>query len=417
MARHVLVLEPDARGHAEEWLQHIVRFVRDYPADVEVTLAVPQSLASRLAAEAAGHPRIHVHALSASEVERCLHPKLAIGAFARWKVMRRCLAASGAQEAFFLCIDSLTLPFALGLGVGRGRRASGILFRPSVHYETFGRGLATLGERVRDWRKRVLYPLMLKNASVGTVHTLDPYFPEYARERYIAGDKVVALPDPIAETAGDHGGKPRTPRFPHDRVAFLLFGELTQRKGIVELLEACARLNPEAAKRIAVLLAGRIDPPLEGKVRDLIRSVRMARPELWIEIDGRRLSFGELAAAVDACDVVLAPYQRFVGSSGVLIWAARMLRPVITQRYGLLGRLVRDYGLGMAVETTSPDAIAEAMEHAARVGAKTLIDAQHARKFLAEREGHAFAARVLAVTPRTDAASLTDPRVRRAGSV
>jgi glycosyltransferase involved in cell wall biosynthesis len=416
MPRHVLVLEPDARGHAEEWLQHIVRFVRDEPADVEVTLAVPQSLTSRLSAEAGRHPRIHIHELTASDVERCLHPKLAVGAFARWLVMRRCLAASGAQDAFFLCIDSLTLPFALGLGVGRDRRASGILFRPSVHYETFGRGLATFGERVRDWRKRVLYPLMLKNKSVATVHTLDPYFPEYARQRYVAGDKVVALPDPIAEAVGDHAGKPRTSRFPHDRVSFLLFGELTQRKGIIELLEACMRLNPDAAKRISVLLAGRIDPPLEGKVRDLIRSVRSARPELWIEIDDRRLSFAELASAVDACDVVLAPYQRFVGSSGVLIWAARMLRPVITQRYGLLGRLVRDYGLGMAVETTSPDALAEAMEHAVRIGAKTLIDAQRARKFLAEREGNGFAARVLGVALSTNAASLTDARGRRASS-
>src|SRR5690349_16574450 len=107
MSRHVLVLEPDARGHAEEWLLHILCLVRDEQPDVEVTFAVPQSLASRLSTAAGRHRRIHIHELSPSEVARCLHPRLALGAFARWRTMRRCLAASGAQEGFFLCIDSL----------------------------------------------------------------------------------------------------------------------------------------------------------------------------------------------------------------------------------------------------------------------------------------------------------------------
>jgi len=162
------------------------------------------------------------------------------------------------------------------------------------------------------------------------------------------------------------------------------------------------------------VLAGRVDPAIAQQVRESVRAVRAAQPELWIEIDDRRLSFNELAHTVEHCDVVLAPYQRFVGSSGVLIWAARMLRPVITQRYGLLCRLVRDFRLGIAVDTTSPEALADAMEHAVRSGPKSLVDHACARKFLAHRDGRTFAANVLKVPVREQIQAIfTSSRVAR----
>ncbi len=51
------------------------------------------------------------------------------------------------------------------------------------------------------------------------------------------------------------------------------------------------------------------------------------------------------------CDVVLIPYQRHVGSSGLLIWAASAGKPVITQDFGLIGALTRAYKLGQTVDT------------------------------------------------------------------
>src|SRR3546814_9883678 len=76
------------------------------------------------------------------------------------------------------------------------------------------------------------------------------------------------------------------------------------------------------------------------------------RPDLWLHTKNRHLSRGEIDALVDRCDVVLAPYQRFVGSSGVLLWAASRGRPLLAQDYGLVGRLTADHGLGLTVDTT-----------------------------------------------------------------
>ena len=51
--RHVLIFEPDARGHAEEWFGHILSFVREAKPPVRVTFAVPRDLVDLLAPAAA----------------------------------------------------------------------------------------------------------------------------------------------------------------------------------------------------------------------------------------------------------------------------------------------------------------------------------------------------------------------------
>jgi len=56
------------------------------------------------------------------------------------------------------------------------------------------------------------------------------------------------------------------PRFPGRRCKLLLFGELTARKGVLRLLDACLRLDAATAARAALIIAGRIDPGLREAV-------------------------------------------------------------------------------------------------------------------------------------------------------
>jgi len=410
--RHILIFEPDARGHAEEWLLHIARLLGEGKSSRRVTMLVARALARRLSheAEKLAPGTLEILALSERECRLCMSSGVMLGSFARWWIVRHYLAKTRADEAFFLCVDTLSLPFALGLGMG-GKPASGVLFRPSVHYAAMNKTDPTSKEKIRDLRKDLLYPQMLRNPAVNVIHSLDPYFPAYAQERYVHGAKVVPLADPASEafeTSADRADL--KPRGPAGRTRFLLFGELTERKGIIQVLQACARLSPEIARRTIVVLAGRVDPPLKKLVQDLLWKARKDRPELWIELEDRRLTLDELAESILSCDMILAPYQRFVGSSGVLIWAARAGRPVITQAYGLLGRQAHDHKLGLAVDTTSPDILADAMTLAVEKGPRTLFDEHAARRFASRREGLRFAARVLGL-PQWDGLTTSRERV------
>jgi glycosyltransferase involved in cell wall biosynthesis len=329
----------------------------------------------------------------------CTHRRLAVSGVARWWVMRRHLRRSGARRGFFLSIDHLSLPLAFGLGVG-GARLSGILFRPSVHYGVLGSYLPTRAERLRDLRKALLYRLMLRNAAVETVLSLDPYFPGYAMSHYAGGEKVQALPDPAHAASDPVATEEFAGYVPPGRIGLLLFGHLTRRKGLLELLTALRRLEPRTAGRLAVVLAGRVDPDIRDELEARRRMLINAQPTLRLQIADRRLDSAEIDSLIGRSSVVLAPYQRFVGSSGVLLWAARAGRPVLTQDFGLIGRLTRDYGLGLAIDCSDPACLAFAIECIVENGARTLFDPAGARRFVASRTPARFAAMVMSGAQR-----------------
>ncbi len=338
-------------------------------------------------------PGLSVLALTEREVALCTHRRLAISGLARWWTMRRYLDRTGGRHGLFLELDHLTLPLALGLPMGRGRAVSGILFRPSVHYR---HGTGRTGERLRDLRKAWLYRLMLRRGAVQRVHTLDDGFPAYARATYPGGDKVVTLVDPaFPPLEPSEGDRYLAERAPEGRTLFVLFGVLSERKGVLALMRALALMDPTTASRTAVIVAGEVDPTIRDELDAAIASLRRLQPALWLHLEPRFLKSGEIAALIDRCDAVLAPYQRFVGSSGVLMWAASRGRPVIAQDYGLVGRLVRDRGLGLTADTSDAASLARALAAAVGLQRGQLADPDRLAAFAAGLTPDAFAAAIL----------------------
>ncbi len=396
-ARRLLIFEPDAEGHALEWLQHLIAF-DGAGVDIFVLAAAPLCEALARSMPAAATARVRLLPLSRIERRLCLQRPLPLAALARWWIVRRHLARTAADSAFFLMLDLQSLPLALGLGVG-GPRISGILFRPSVHYGAIGPYEPSSQERRRDRRKEILYRRMLANPAVKRVFSLDPYFPVYAQSHYRHGEKVQPLPDPahplvnVAPAAA--GSVEAWP--PKGRTAFLLFGYLAERKGPLAVLDALDLLPPHIVRRVAVLFAGRVDPALQEPIELRRRMLAVRQPELLLRIDDRRLDSGELTALVRRSDVVLAPYQRFVGSSGVLLWAAVAGRPVLAQEFGLVGRLTRDHKLGVSVDCGDPVTLAGEIARMVECGPATLIDQTAAAQFVSAHSPQRFASLVLSV--------------------
>jgi hypothetical protein len=65
---------------------------------------------------------------------------------------------------------------------------------------------------------------------------------------------------------------------------------------------------------------------------------------------------------------------RFVGSSGILLWAARAGRPVLEQDFRLIGRLTRDHRLGTVADSSGPVRLADEIERMVVCGPRTFID-------------------------------------------
>ena len=188
--------------------------------------------------------RIRFIALKPRELRLCTHRSLSIAAFARWWTMRRYLARSGADFGFFLSLDLLCLPFALGLP-RPGKPIAGILFRPSVHYAV----LAATGPARRE----------TAGSAQGSALPADVA----QSERYSRCCRSILFsrrtPLRITAMATRCGRCPtrvirrcevavactRVVDFvPPGRIGLLLFGYLTERKGPLMVLDALRLLPP-----------------------------------------------------------------------------------------------------------------------------------------------------------------------------
>ena len=393
----VLIFEPEAEGHSDEWLRHLIRHTQTAAEKGIVWIVVAPGLYKNLAVELrrVASDRIRLLPLAPHEARLCCHRWLSVSSFARWWIARRYLARTHAAAVHFLSLDLLSLPLALGLPMRR-RSVSGILFRPSTHYRFLGSYDPNWRERLRDLRKDILYRLMLSNRSLSTALTLDPYFARYAARFYRNGAKIRPVADPAGRVEKVSGDAARlAAKNPPQRVFFLLFGYLTERKGTLKLLDALQLLPGDIAAQAAVMLVGKVDPAIQDMVRDKLSHLQAARRGLSCHLEDRWVASEEIEALVERADVVLAPYQRFVGSSGVMLWAARFGKPLLTQDFGILSSLVREHHLGMTVDCTKPFLLADAMSQFIVHGPENFIDRTLAQEFVAEHSPDGFAKAVL----------------------
>ena len=182
--REVLILEPDAEGHAQEWLQHLAEFVAADPTVAAISVVAPAALCTALSPSMPVVPdgRIRFIALTPRELKLCTHRSLSVAAFARWWTMRRYLARTGANSAI-LSFPSISLS-ALGAWAARGGQTDrrrpvpplGALPRSRKIPAEFGRTPARLA------KGPALSPDVAKSERPDGAW-LDPFFPGHVRNR------------------------------------------------------------------------------------------------------------------------------------------------------------------------------------------------------------------------------------------
>lgn len=241
-------------------------------------------------------------------------------------------------------------------------RVSGIFFRPSFHYGRFSGEPEERRVAMARLQERLTVARLLQHPDTDTIFTLDPFFidaigPEH-RDRVFLLDDPVPLPP---EGASDALRLRRDFGIEEGRRVLLFFGQPQPRKGILQLLEALAVMPPSSQRRLCLLMAGPesgIDPVLlDARLQRL-----MAQGLIQVVRHAEHVPQARVGDYFRASDIVLAPYQRHLGSSNILLLAAAHGRPALSQDYGLMGAYVRRDGLGVAVDTTQPAAIAAALE-------------------------------------------------------
>ena len=217
-------------------------------------------------------------------------------------------------------------------------------------------------------RSDILYDkLFVRLLRLPTLHKLlviDEIFYEFARKRYGGyAHKIGFAPDfGSAAHNVEQSSARRNLGISHASKVLLVYGSLTLRKGIKELLEALAIEG--TPKNLVLLLAGRPSANLEALLR---------KPEYLSLIQERRVvtrfkfhDADDESQVFSASDAVWVAYVNgFSGSSGVLHQSVGYGLPVIAGNSGLVGTLVQRFQLGATLDPTESSTVTLALKELA----------------------------------------------------
>lgn len=340
-----LVFEPDLNGHRASYLRHLIEAIADL--GMEPTVVTSQG--------AEEHPGYHVHLGSVSQLARWDHVHL--------PGSRSPLGAARAKaQALFAvvrrhCPDHLLVPYGDGLSqvislghlVGRGRTLSGLqsealIFRVPWVYGAGGPMARMTG---------LLSQAMLCAAPWTRLHFQDPFAWRGVTERCAGlSERAKVMPEAIEEVPALSRVEARRRLGLKDGGRYVvLAGRINRRKGADLLLRAFATAELKPGDRL--LLVGAWEAGLRREVRRLIHEARAS--DRLVTMD-RYVSSGELTLALQAADVVAAPYVRHIGSASFVVRAAALGRPVLGSDFGWIGRTVQGFRLGRVCDVENPNA-------------------------------------------------------------
>lgn len=371
-----MIFDPFVVGHHVEFLRHLAEYAIEEETHQLHFVVHPRfpELFPDLTRRVHAHPRhVALHSLDEDEFQEIKSGNIFRRALAGWEALDARARAIGADHSVFMEINT----YEPALGLPRARsvpyQISGILFFPYCRIEASSSGWwPQIRRGIERARKFGQIEWVLSNPKVDRVYVLNDSTAAEQLQSAHRTDAFLSLPDPVPslDAAGELGAEsPSTvagaqwkkEHWPEDRVHFLLFGSLRPQKGIYPLVDAVQQLSPSEAKRTALHLLGQPKGALDEELPEVIAQLRRTLPSLHVHYEDRFLSDVELAQAIEQSDVVLAPYQRTEGSSGVLGQAAKHGRPVIGPSTGLISALIQEFQLGTTVDATRPDAIRNAL--------------------------------------------------------
>lgn len=365
--KRVYVFEPRLHGHHGPYLTWMVEGLLRYGFEVVVVSATDLSRANLdkfTKAERASPARLTLITADC-DLSKVLRTTgiagLAKREFFFWRLFKRWhktyVDHTSAPIIFLPYLDYCL--YAIGvLGTPFGREPwVGLSMRPSFHYRSMG---ISAPRPALARIKKSLFFRVLRNPNLKCLLTIDEPLAMYLASMQQAPARALFFPEPVqlGKLPIPHVAKRRF-GFEPERKLILLYGGITARKGVVELLRALA--VPGFPPEVDVLLAGRV---AEATIQETLLEpwVRTLRERARLKVIDGFVDTPDEPSLFAAADIVWVGYLRHYNSSGVLAQAAVAGRPVLACEDGILGWQTRRYGLGRTVDPTDTAKVVSAVE-------------------------------------------------------
>ena len=341
----ILVYEPRTEGHHPGWLTFVVKDLLD--AGARVTLAVDLRPSSKaILQDYLGKMWERVAVMDTFNGQHSGW----MGA--KWKSLRDCLTRSQAERVFLCAFDEVASDLFRCAAFGWNPLASlcgkmgGIYHRP--------RFMAASTPSLGGLLKRRGFNRLLRENFFGQLLMLDEFLvPDLCRTFPKA--PLFFLPDPCPEDFHGNAMEARAKLgLPLDKTMFLFFGIGSPRKGLGIAVDAISSLPAESDTLLLVAGKQNLKGIMKAKIEALVQRGRAQLIDRYVSSEEEKWCF-------QAADAVLLPYMNHFGTSGVLSRACATGKFVIASDEQLIGRLVRERGLGAVFSSGDSQSLASAI--------------------------------------------------------
>lgn len=387
----ILIPEISETGHHPGYVRHILASVNREESSILVAGTRNLVRHSELDPVRDSFTPIEIE-VSASEEAR-LNDFSTIGLVRRELCVRRIYARVWRQAIESHQIDMVIVPFVddcssalavLGAPFG-GIPWVGISMRTQFHLSEVG---VISDRRIGAGVRAALFRRLLKQPDLRELLTIDPTLIHYARQkqgREFA--KLHYLPDPSDNLPLLSKREARSSLgIPEDCKAILVYGSLSERKGISHLIRAMSL--PECPENVHVIVAGSQDAGVKALLESPAASLLIASNRLHL-VSGY-IPTSRVAQLIYASDAMWIGYIDFYTMSSVLVLASRHGLPSITTEQGIVGYLSRMYGCGVPVDPRSEKSIVEVLRRIAKGDPSLARAAENAKNAFSEHSHAEF---------------------------
>lgn len=352
----VLIIEPDFTGHRwryAEWAADACADAGYRTLIVTASANARHNLARRVIA--AGDPRRQIAFVDPPTPSR----RTVLGSISHMRFLlefRHVFRAVTATRVislvvvpyvdyFFYALPFLGSPFGTTPWIG-------ITMRASFHHRHVG--VRTPHRPLVNAFKALLFRRALAHARMKTLLSIDPTLRDWCTDASLRlGAAIDYLADPFPDVrAGDPGEARHRLQLGKGR-HLLVYGAITERKGIRELVEALSQ-----RREAPTLVIAGIEDDQTRAYLDAARK-RLTPPPVILD---RFITNDVEQDLFSACDAVWLGYKGHYGMSGVLVQAYRFGKPVIATADGLIGWFCRNGELGPVLDELSAQAIHRALD-------------------------------------------------------
>lgn len=359
-----LIYDRDISGHHLDYLQFLVEYLKNSPLSIRerFIFVLHEGAKARFQND---ESLIQFLFIPSEQLEAFLSHTSVLGrAGAEMNYLAKLIHEFTVKRLIFMHIDAFQYEVGRSAVRHLGVKLSGLLFLPFRKYYEDGSTIkAKFRREWRGWRKGWQIRWMLRNPLLERIFFLnDKQGVKEYNQRF--GGRFEYLPDPIEvgqittvpveELKKKYG-------ISENKKVFLIYGHLSSRKNVPNILAALKRINTKQSQRICILICGEPEKGYESTLYTSINEAEKRYPEVNIIKHFRFFGPSETNEVFKISDVVLVPYINFFSSSNILGLAAKYSKPLIASNLGVMEGLVNQYKLGVTVSPHRPEAIAKAM--------------------------------------------------------